>query len=171
LDVLLTAWEQLGSKVPLKIVGDGPLSNLVVAASQRMPQVEWLGRLPMNSVYDLMGEAMAVIVPSKWYETFGRVAIEAFAKGTPVIAANLGAIAELVDDGRTGLHFHPNDSQDLAERVEYLWTHPKTLSEMRQQARAEFIAKYTAETNYQQFMKIYAQALLGSKTEISGLSS
>lgn len=157
LDVLLSAWEALDGKVPLKIVGDGPLRNLVLEASQRMPQVEWLGRLPMQEVYDLMGEAIVVIVPSKWYETFGRVAIEAFAKGTPVIATNLGAIAELVDSGRTGLHFQPNQPQSLAEQVEWLLTQPAQRQEMRQQARAEFISKYTAEQNYHQLMQIYAQ--------------
>jgi glycosyltransferase involved in cell wall biosynthesis len=101
---------------------------------------------------------MFLIFPSKWYETFGRVAVEAFAKGTPVIAANIGAIAELVDSGRTGLHFRPGDSEDLAARVEWALTHPTELALMRQEARAEFEAKYTAAKNYQKLMEIYDKA-------------
>lgn len=156
LDVLLSAWKQLQGKIPLKIVGDGPLSEAVAAASQEMPAVEWLGRLPMQTVYELMGEARMVIVPSKWYETFGRVVIEAFAKGTPVIVSNLGAIAELVDAGRTGLHFQPGDSGDLATQVEWLISHPIAWATMRQESRREFETKYTAARNYQQLIEIYS---------------
>ncbi|MFZ1028989.1 MAG: glycosyltransferase [Limnoraphis robusta] len=155
LDILLQAWEHLNSPIPLKIVGDGPLSSLVVEATQRLSNVEWLGRKPMAEVYDMMGEAMFLIFPSKWYETFGRVAVEAFAKGTPVIASNLGAIAELVDNDRTGLHFRPSDPLDLAAIVEKAIAHPKELIQMRHSARAEYEAKYTPEKNYHQLMEIY----------------
>jgi glycosyltransferase involved in cell wall biosynthesis len=158
LDTLLAAWEKLGGKIPLKIIGDGPLSEEVIAAAKKNPQVEWLGRRPMTEVYTLMGEAMFLVFPSKWYETFGRVAVEAFAKGTPVIAANIGAIAELVESGRTGLHFRPGDAEDLAAKVEWLLANPAKLAQMRQEARAEFEAKYTADRNYQKLMEIYIQA-------------
>ncbi|OUL26027.1 glycosyl transferase family 1 [Nostoc sp. RF31YmG] len=158
LDTLLAAWEKLAGKIPLKIIGDGPLSAEVIAATKRIPQVEWLGRRPMSEVYTLMGEAMFLIFPSKWYETFGRVAVEAFAKGTPVIASNIGAIAELVDSGRTGLHFSPGDAEDLAAKVEWSLANQAQLSEMRQEARTEFVAKYTADKNYEQLIEIYAKA-------------
>jgi glycosyltransferase involved in cell wall biosynthesis len=158
LDTLLTAWEQLGGNIPLKIIGDGPLSDRVKEAAQKLPDVEWLGRKPVHEVYEIMGEAKVLIFPSKWYETFGRVAIEAFAKGTPVIASNIGAIAELVDPGRTGLHFRPGDAQDLAEKMQWIISHPTQLIQMRQEARTEFESKYTAKENYQQLMHIFAQA-------------
>jgi glycosyltransferase involved in cell wall biosynthesis len=155
LDTLLRAWEHLGQKMPLKIVGDGPLANDVIEATKRLADVKWLGRRPMKEVYELMGEAKVLIFPSKWYETFGRVAVEAFAKGTPVIASKIGAIAELVDHGQTGLHFSPGDHLDLAEKVEWTLQHPEQLAQMRRTARAEFEAKYTATKNYQQLMNIY----------------
>ncbi|NJO62455.1 MAG: glycosyltransferase family 4 protein [Richelia sp. RM2_1_2] len=157
LDTLLAAWEHLDNQIPLKIVGDGPLADQVVAATKRLPLVEWLGRKPMAQVHELMGEAKFLVFPSKWYETFGRVAIEAFAKGTPVIAANIGAIAELVDSGRTGLHFRPGDAADLADKVKWVLANPEKLAQMRQEARLEFEAKYTADQNYQQLMEIYQQ--------------
>ena len=155
LDVLLAAWERIKAPIPLKIVGEGPLAEQVVEAAKRMPQVEWLGRKSIKEVYELMGESMFLVFPSKWYETFGRVAVEAFAKGTPVIASNLGAIAELVDSGRTGFHFTASDSEDLAAKVEWMLTHPKELSQMRSHARLEFETKYTAQKNYHQLMEIY----------------
>jgi glycosyltransferase involved in cell wall biosynthesis len=157
LDTLLSAWEQLSVKIPLKIVGDGPLASQVADLTKRLPQVEWLGRQGIESVHALMGEARFLIFPSKWYETFGRVAVEAFAKGTPVIASKIGAIAELVEHGCTGLHFIPGDSASLAGAVEWALEHPDVLQKMRYSARAEFEAKYTAQQNYHRIMKIYSQ--------------
>jgi glycosyltransferase involved in cell wall biosynthesis len=159
LDTLLAAWEQIGDRIPLKIVGDGPLADMVINAREKLPKVEWLGRRSMPEVHALMGEASLLIFPSKWYETFGRVAVEAFAKGTPVIAAKIGAIAELVDHGRTGLHFQPGQAQDLANWVDWAMTHPIELSKMRQEARIEFESKYTATENYQQLISIYERIL------------
>lgn len=158
LDTLLAAWEQLEHPIPLKIVGDGPLSDQVIAATKRLPLVTWLGRKSMAEVHALMGNALCLVFPSKWYETFGRVAIEAFAKGTPVIAANIGAIAELVQAGHTGLHFTPGDAVDLAAQVEWAIAHPHALAQMRRAARAEFEAKYTAEINYQKLIEVYDKA-------------
>ncbi|HEY9300387.1 MAG TPA: glycosyltransferase, partial [Phormidium sp.] len=131
LDVLIKAWELLNISIPLKIVGDGPLKNLVIEASQKNAAIEWLGRKSPNEVYSLMGEASFVVIPSKWYETFGRVAIEAFAKGTPVIASKIGALEEIVDYERTGLHFKPSSPEDLAEKVEKAFSSPKSFSDMR----------------------------------------
>lgn len=158
LGTLLAAWEQLGGKIPLKIVGDGPLAPQVIEATKRLQGVEWLGRKPLEEVYELMGEAALLIFPSEWYETFGRVAIEAFAKGTPVVASDIGAIAELVTPGQTGLLFRPGDAQDLAAQVEWALTHPEELMQMRRTARAEFEAKYTAAENYRRMIEIYTLA-------------
>lgn len=155
LDTLLEAWEHLGERLPLKIVGDGPLADQVVEATKKLGSVEWLGRKSIKEVHALMGEATVVIFPSKWYETFGRVAVEAFAKGTPVIAASIGAIAELIEHRRTGLHFRPGDAKDLATQVEFALAHPKELAQMRSEVRREFEAKYTAKQNYRQLMDIY----------------
>ncbi|OZH53552.1 glycosyl transferase family 1 [Hydrocoleum sp. CS-953] len=159
LDTLLEAWEYLGEKIPLKIVGDGPLASKIQEAASRLPNVEWLGRRSLQEVYELVGEAKFLVFPSQWYETFGRVAVEAFAKGTPVIAANIGAIAELVDSGCTGLLFRPGDREDLIRQVEYALAYPEELRKMRLKARAEFEAKYTAQENYRQLMDIYKLAI------------
>ncbi len=156
LDTLLDAWSQLRSPVPLNIVGDGPLDTQVEAAAKQQHHIAWLGRRSRAETQALMGEAMMLIFPSKWYETFGRVAVEAFASGTPVIASDIGAIAELVDPGRTGLHFHPGDAADLAAQVEWVLTHPKQLQQMRRESRAVFEAHYTGGANYRQLMAIYA---------------
>ena len=156
---LLAAWERLGPGIPLKIAGDGPLAGEVARACERHPQIEWLGAQPLERVYALMGAAALVIAPSEWYETFGRVVVEAYAKGTTVIASDLGALAELVEDGRTGLRFRPGNPEDLAAKVEWAWTHPRELAAMGQEARREYELKYTAERNYEQLMEMYRLAI------------
>jgi glycosyltransferase involved in cell wall biosynthesis len=108
---------------------------------------------------ELIGGAACLVMPSVWYETFGRTIIEAFAKGTPVIASRLGAMGELVDHGRTGLHFAPGNSHDLRDKVQQLLSDPAALSRMRLAVREEYESKYTAEMNYRLLMDIYARAM------------
>jgi glycosyltransferase involved in cell wall biosynthesis len=158
-ETMLAAWDRLGTRIPLKIVGDGPLRDRVVEAAARQSNVEWLGHRPVEDVHALMGKADMLVFPSQWYETFGRVAAEAFAAGTPVIAANIGAVAELVEHGRTGLKFRPGDPEDLVTQVEWALSHSAELRSMREEVRAEFEAKYTAERNYRALMEIYEAAL------------
>ncbi len=65
-----------------------------------------------------------VVVPSLWYEAFGLTVREAFLAGVPVVAAGHGALAEAVEDGRTGLLFAPGDSAALAAALRRLRDEP-----------------------------------------------
>jgi len=158
-ETMLAAWDRLENSIPLKIVGDGPLRARVARAAATRANVEWLGHRPVAEVHALMREADMLVFPSEWYETFGRVAAEAFAAGTPVVAADIGAVAELVEHGRTGLKFRPGDPDDLAAQVDLALSQPARLRRMRGEARAEFEARYTAERNYPKLMEIYRRAL------------
>ena len=91
-------------------------------------------------------------------ETFGLVAIESFACGTSVIASRSNAMAEVVEDKKTGLHFEAGNPEDLAAKVEWAWTHPREMTAMGRAAREEYKLKYTAEQNYKLLMGIYSQA-------------
>ncbi|MBL7042540.1 MAG: glycosyltransferase, partial [Pirellulaceae bacterium] len=95
-DVLLDAWSRIDGDIPLRIVGDGPLAETVRAATADDPRVRWLGQKPHDEVLDLIGDARFLVFPSICFETFGLTTVEAFAKGTPVVASRLGAMQELV---------------------------------------------------------------------------
>jgi glycosyltransferase involved in cell wall biosynthesis len=142
---------------PLRIVGDGPQADLVRSAAAADPRIEWLGWRTPEEILDIIGAAACLVMPSIWYETFGRTIIEAFAKGTPVVASRIGALAELVDEDRTGLLFEPGNAADLADRAGRLLGDPVVLARMRWAARQEYRAKYTAETNYKKLMAIYEE--------------
>lgn len=90
----------------------------------------WEGSLALRGPYrneDLPGilsGADVVVVPSLWYEAFGLTIREAFLAGVPVVAAGHGAMAEAIDDGRTGLLFAPGDSAALAAVLRRLRDEP-----------------------------------------------
>jgi glycosyltransferase involved in cell wall biosynthesis len=159
IETLLSAWELLKPDCVLKIVGEGPLSEELRASTQHIPNVEWLGVKPSSEVSDLMGAAKLLVFPSEWYETFGRVAIESFAKGTPVIASRIGAISEVVDDLRTGLLFEPGNVTDLALKLQWALDHPAQLQVMRAAAREAYLQKYSVEENCRRLMECYRLAI------------
>jgi glycosyltransferase involved in cell wall biosynthesis len=153
---MLEAWRKPDMPMPLRVVGDGPEGTRVAGAGG---QVEWLGRRDQAQTLDLMRRAAVLVFPSEWYETFGRVAVEAFAAGTPVVVARIGAVAELVDHGRTGLLYEPGDAEDLAAQIRRLTADPKMARAMRRAARQEYETKYTAERNYHLLSDIYRRAM------------
>jgi glycosyltransferase involved in cell wall biosynthesis len=157
---LLEAWKNL-RHIPLKIVGDGPLLDKVndFVKDNALGNVEIKGYKSEKKVSDLIEKARFLIFPSEWYETFGRVIVEAFAYGIPVIASRLGAMAEIIKDKQTGLQFTPGSSKDLAAKVEWAWTHKKEMKDISKKARKDFENKYTSEKNYEQLIKIYKLAI------------
>jgi len=163
IDTLLEAWKILaGASLPLKIVGDGLMSKEVeqaVACSQY--KIQWLGHRSPSETQEIIGDASLLIFPSQWYEPFGLVAIEAFAKGTPVLASNMAAMTELVRPGATGDLFEPANPADLANKVQQMAQNADLLRRMRSEARREFEAKYTAATNYRMMIDIYESAIAG----------
>jgi len=149
---LLQAWGHLRDRVPLKVVGEGPLQDL---AHGYPPGITWLGRLRREEAVALMKEASVLVLPSECYEAFPTTLAEAFATGLPVVASRLGAMAEIVQDRQTGLLFNPGDAMDLAAKITWALDHPGELTEMGRRAREEYEARYTAERNYQLLSDIY----------------
>ena len=158
IETLLAAWDDLASELPLKILGDGPEADRVAEAVARYPSIEWLGWRPVEDVVALIGGARFVVVPSVCYETFNRTQLEAFAKGTPVIASRQGSMQAIVDHRRTGLLFTPNDPGDLVRQVRWLLSSPAAYTQMRQAARQEFETHYTAKMSHDRLLSIYDAA-------------
>jgi len=156
LNTLLRAWQSLPDRC-LRIVGDGPLRQYVVETARSMPNVEYLGPRTAAETQALVGDAAVLVFPSECYETFGLVMVEAFARGTPVIAADMGGIREIVEPGRTGLVFAPGDATDLATRVEQALGSPETLVRMGCAARQVYEQRYTADRAYADLMRVYAE--------------
>lgn len=159
LDTLLAAWRQLTEPIRLRIAGDGPLRESLRRQAAADGRIEWLGQQPLPAVCQLLQSALALVLPTHSPETFGRAIIEAYATGLPVIVSNLGGQASLVREGVTGRLFPPGDAGALAAAVRFLYHHPAAVAAMRQAARAEFEAHYTAAQNYAQLLTLYQRVL------------
>jgi glycosyltransferase involved in cell wall biosynthesis len=159
--VLLQAWQKLKTTIPLVVLGDGPLRQSLEseAAMRKLSNVSFAGWRSRGEILSAMKSASLLITPSLWYEGFPMTLVEAFACGTPVICSRLGGLQELVDDGRTGLHFNPGDAEDLAGKFDSLWSDPSRLSAMGRAAREEYKRNYTAERNYELMMQIYERTM------------
>ncbi len=159
---LIEAYRQNGLRIPLKIVGDGPLRKLLqadVQAAGLEDVIKFMGQQDKLTVLTLMYDAQLLVFPSIWYETFGLTMVEAFACGLPVIASRLGSMAEIVEDGVTGLHFEAGNSAELADKMQWANEHPEAMICMGKNARRAYEAHYTPEINYQQLMTIYQGAI------------
>lgn len=157
---LIAAWKYL-SGIPLKIVGEGPLLEGILRKVNTFDTmfVSILGERPRPETLELIRGAKLLVFTSQCYENFPLVLAEAFACGIPVVAANIGAVSEIVTNGETGLLFSPNDACDLASKVEWLWNHPDQAREMGKAGRSEYENKYDANTNYQKLVDIYENAI------------
>lgn len=98
----------------LKIVGDGPLRNVVAAAARKHANVQYLGPLPWDRVLATLGEARVAVIPSRCDEAGSLVAVEAMAMGTAVVAYARGALPDYVAAAGAGVVLR-EDSVALAD--------------------------------------------------------
>jgi glycosyltransferase involved in cell wall biosynthesis len=156
LPVLLEAFKD--SLQALKIIGTGPLEDLVKEYSIKYPNISFAGAQPKEQVYEVLQGASALIFPSVWYETFGMVVIEAFSAGVPVIASDLGNIKNMIADGINGLRFKAGDPADLKKKILMFdqFDHIERES-YRQNARNTYLKHYSPEANAAQLIELYLQ--------------
>jgi glycosyltransferase involved in cell wall biosynthesis len=155
---LLRAWHgATAPRLPLWIVGGGPLEAEARAAAGG--DVSFLGPRPAAEVMALMGEAAFLVFPSEWHEGFPRVLVEAMARGTPVLAAGLGAAAEIVLPGRAGRHFEPGNAQALADAASALAGELAASAALRASSRALYEERHRPEANLRRLLEIYEMAL------------
>lgn len=139
----------------LRVAGEGPEARLL----EGVAGITRLGSLAGDIVRQEMSGALALVLPSIWYENFPRTIVEAFACGLPVIASRIGVLADLVRDGETGLLFEPGNPRDLADKMAWALAHPEHMMEMGRKALAQYEAEFSAEVNYRLLMDIYAGVL------------
>lgn len=139
----------------LTVIGSGPFE----APMREVAGPAYLGAQPLSEVTRQLSSASYLVLPSVCYEGFPRTLVEAFACGVPVIASRHGALAELVDDGRTGLLFEPGDAADLMAKLQWADANPQAMQAMGHAARLEYESCYTPERNGQQLEEIYRRAM------------
>ncbi len=119
--------------------------------------VTFLGRRSQETLPYYYSAAEAVIMPSH-YESFGMVALEAMACGTPVVASQVGGLAFLVQDGETGYHINVGDVDALSERLTTLLKDRKLRRRLSKQA-AVFAQDYAWENIAKRMITLYTDVL------------
>lgn len=155
---LLAAWDTGKIPLRLKIVGQGPMADQVRACAAGNAKVEYLGLQPSGRVYSEMAKARFLVFPSEWFEGLSRTVIEAFSQGTPVLAADLGAVSELVEEGITGYRFPPGNVASLVAAAQR-FPEGESYRQMRLSCRNLYLSRFTAAINYTRLIEIYAQAI------------
>jgi glycosyltransferase involved in cell wall biosynthesis len=142
----------------VRIAGDGPLQPLVERAAAA-GHIDYVGRLDPSSVLEELRRATALVLPSIWFEGLPLTVLEAYATGTPVIASRIGSLAEVVEDGLTGLLADAHDTDGLAERLRWAISHPNEMREMGSRARQEYETRYRGPEHLDALLDSYAVAL------------
>lgn len=114
-------------------------------------KVDYIGEIDEAQKDEFLGNAVALLFPIDWPEPFGLAVIEAMALGTPVVAWNNGAMAEIIDEGVTGAIVDTIEAAVAAvQRVALL---------DRSRIRAVFQQRFTADRMVRQYAETYAKLL------------
>jgi len=127
----------------LLIAGDGEHAEALKRLGAGMPRVRFLGRVAPDDLRRYYRHAVASIVPSICFETFGIILIEAFRQGTPVIARRIGPFPEIVERCGGGELFESTD--ELLAAMRRLQGDPDHRARLARSARAGF-AKHWSES-------------------------
>src|SRR5205823_5487681 len=119
-DTLIDAVARVEGPVRLDVAGEGPDRARLGDLADRVGggRIRFLGRLDSDAIDALISESVAVVVPSRWYENQPMTVLEAFARGTPVIATSIGGTPELVRQGTDGFLVPPDDPAALARALQ-----------------------------------------------------
>jgi glycosyltransferase involved in cell wall biosynthesis len=113
----------------------------------------------VDPVSDLLAAADIVVNPARCNEAFGRVAIEALAAGTPVIATRVGAVPEILCDGEHALLVAPDDPAAIAEAVERLCTDAELSRRLVETGRELVVRTYREERAVGEFARLVDDVL------------
>lgn len=129
-DVALDAFASVIRRFPkarMTIMGDGPARAALERQAAQLGlerAVKFVGWVEPDGVAKFLNSSTLVVVPSRWEEPFGLVALEAALVGRAVVATRVGGLPEVVVDQRTGILVEKDNSETLAEAMTYLLAHP-----------------------------------------------
>src|SRR5206468_3254158 len=160
--VLLRAFAQARMRVPslrLDLAGRGPLEPALRALAKELgieDAVRFLGYVA--PVQRAIEEATAVVVPSMG-EGFGMVALEAMERARPVVAAEIGGLGELVEDGVTGYLVPAGEAELLADAIVRVASDLPAAARMGQQGRRRALEQFLQERCTDRTEALYRRAL------------
>ncbi len=155
LHTLIETWEKV-KDYDLLVAGTGESEASLKAQAATNPRIKFLGTLSQRKLGALYQHALACIVPSITYETFGIIIIEAFARKTPVIVRDLGALPEVVNDSGGGFIY--SSEAELLHSINQLGTMPEMRSSLGEKGYGAFIRYWSKEAHLELYFNFLTNA-------------
>jgi glycogen(starch) synthase len=164
-DLAVDAWAELAGSFPrarLVIAGDGPARPALERRVRRRgleSSVAFTGEVDPAAVPRLINRATIVVVPSRYSEALGLVAVEAAQMERPVVAARAGGLAEAVADGETGLLVDRESGRAVAEAVACLLRNPDLARRMGRNGRVRARDRFAWPGYLDSYARLYEDHL------------
>jgi glycogen(starch) synthase len=162
-DVLLDAFAAVREVLPearLMIAGDGAEHGPLLDRARALGlggSVELPGWVDPDDVPGLLARAALVVVPSRWREAFGLVALQAALAARPVVATRVGGLAEVVEDGATGTLVPNEDAAAMAGAMLDLLKDTGRARELGERARERALARFSWRVHLDAYDDLYAK--------------
>jgi glycosyltransferase involved in cell wall biosynthesis len=171
-DVLLKAFAIVTQDLPearLLIAGDGPEFARLLELTDKLSisgKVTFLGQIPKRKMETHFAQAWVQVVPSRWAEPFGLVAVEGMMRRTAVIASAMGGLNEIIKQGETGFLVPPNDIGALAGKMKELLSDPEKAREMGESGRNVAVSRFNLARQCEEFATIYQEMVLTRRASV-----
>jgi glycosyltransferase involved in cell wall biosynthesis len=157
LQTLIALWDRV-PRHDLLVAGTGSYESALRAMAAGNPRIRFLGALAQRDLGALYFHADACIIPSITYETFGMTAVEAFARKTPVVVRDLGALPEIVEDSGGGFAYR--SEQELLDALERIARSPGLRGELGQKGYDAFLERWCREAHLSQYYECLERSAL-----------
>jgi glycosyltransferase involved in cell wall biosynthesis len=144
LQTLIALWDRVPG-CDLLVAGEGNYEPELRSMAAGNPRIKFLGPLPQLELGALYHHALACIIPSITYETFGMIGVEAFARKTPVLARDLGAMPELIEDSGGGFVYRTDG--ELLDAMGRIAGSPQLRAELGQKGYVAFLKWWSREAH------------------------
>ncbi len=170
-DVALAAMPEILAKRPdarLTIAGDGPEKAQLEKQVETLgvqSAVNFTGWVTPEKVYELINGASLVVVPSRWREAFGLVALQASQMARPVVATEVGGLPEVVANGQTGLIVAKENPTELAKAVLHLADSPEQSAKMGIAGRERAKEMFNWDKHIDEYEQLYQRLLRSAEVD------
>ncbi|MCX5696366.1 MAG: glycosyltransferase family 4 protein [Candidatus Omnitrophica bacterium] len=157
--ILIKAFRRIENpNIRLQIVGRGVYEKALKSLAGDDSRIVFYDNVPHGDTPKFYAAADVLVVPSIWYEVFGRVIVEAFSAGLPVISSDIGGMRELVKDGFNGFLFEPGNIEQLKESLLRIIADEQVLKKLSDNAYASR-KEYEFSECVDKFIEIYKEAI------------